>query len=100
MCGIAGVVNLRGQRPVPSIVLQQMAEALFHRGPDEDGFLEQAGVSLASRRLSIVGLADGFGYKTIAEGVEDAETLELLADYGVDFAQGFYLGRPAPIEGA
>ncbi len=49
---------------------------------------------------AIVGLADGFGYKTIAEGVEDAETLALLKDYGVDFAQGFYLGRPAPIEGA
>ncbi len=49
---------------------------------------------------AIVGLADGFGYKTIAEGVEDAETLTLLTDYGVTFAQGFYLGRPAPIEGA
>jgi asparagine synthase (glutamine-hydrolysing) len=36
-----------------------MADALFHRGPDECGYLEQPGVSLASRRLSIVGLADG-----------------------------------------
>ena len=36
--------------------------------------------------------------QTIAEGVEDAETLALLKDYGVDFAQGFHLGRPAPIE--
>src|SRR5580704_16085363 len=59
MCGIAGAVNLRGQRSVPSAVLQRMADALFHRGPDEDGYLEQPGVSLASRRLSIVGLADG-----------------------------------------
>jgi EAL domain-containing protein (putative c-di-GMP-specific phosphodiesterase class I) len=31
--------------------------------------------------------------------VEDAETLVLLTDYGVDFAQGFYLGGPAPIDG-
>jgi asparagine synthase (glutamine-hydrolysing) len=36
-----------------------MADALSHRGPDEDGFYRTAGVSLASRRLSIVGLADG-----------------------------------------
>jgi asparagine synthase (glutamine-hydrolysing) len=36
-----------------------MAAALYHRGPDEDGFLAEDGVSLASRRLSIVGLADG-----------------------------------------
>jgi len=36
-----------------------MAEALIHRGPDEDGFLVRPGLGLASRRLSIVGLADG-----------------------------------------
>ncbi len=47
---------------------------------------------------AIVGLAEGFGYQTIAEGVEDAETVALLEEYGVDFAQGFHLGRPAPIE--
>jgi PAS domain S-box-containing protein len=49
---------------------------------------------------AIVGLAQDFGYQTIAEGVEDAETLVLLKDYGVDYAQGFHLGRPAPIEAA
>jgi PAS domain S-box-containing protein len=47
---------------------------------------------------AIVGLARNFGYQTIAEGVENAETLALLKDYGVDYAQGFHLGRPAPIE--
>jgi len=36
-----------------------MAEALIHRGPDESGFLELPRLGLASRRLSIVGLADG-----------------------------------------
>ena len=36
-----------------------MARALTHRGPDEEGFLERPGISLASRRLSIVDLADG-----------------------------------------
>jgi EAL domain-containing protein (putative c-di-GMP-specific phosphodiesterase class I) len=45
-----------------------------------------------------VGLARDFGYQTIAEGVEDHETLMLLKSYGVDFAQGFYLGHPSPIE--
>jgi EAL domain-containing protein (putative c-di-GMP-specific phosphodiesterase class I) len=47
---------------------------------------------------AIVNLAEGFGQKTIAEGVEDAETLELLREYGVDFAQGYYIGRPAPLD--
>src|SRR5947207_459143 len=40
-------------------MLAAMAAALYHRGPDEDGFLERGGVGLANRRLSIVGLGDG-----------------------------------------
>jgi asparagine synthase (glutamine-hydrolysing) len=36
-----------------------MADAIYHRGPDEDGFLRRDGVALANRRLSIVGLGDG-----------------------------------------
>jgi asparagine synthase (glutamine-hydrolysing) len=36
-----------------------MARAIIHRGPDEEGFLWRPGLGLASRRLSIVGLADG-----------------------------------------
>jgi asparagine synthase (glutamine-hydrolysing) len=59
MCGIAGIVDLSGKRPVPAGALEAMARAIVHRGPDEDGFLEAPGLGLASRRLSIVGLADG-----------------------------------------
>ncbi len=44
---------------------------------------------------AIVNLAQGFGCQTIAEGVEDDATLRLLRDFGVDFAQGFYVGRPS-----
>ena len=40
-------------------VVPAMAQAIVHRGPDEDGFLERPGFHLANRRLSIVGLADG-----------------------------------------
>jgi EAL domain-containing protein (putative c-di-GMP-specific phosphodiesterase class I) len=47
---------------------------------------------------AIVGLAKGFGLQTIAEGVEDQETLELLREFGVDHVQGFHIGRPAPME--
>jgi len=45
---------------------------------------------------AIVNLAKGFGCQTVAEGVEDGDTLSLLRDFGVDFAQGYYLGRPVP----
>jgi asparagine synthase (glutamine-hydrolysing) len=59
MCGIAGIVDLTGRRAPPAGALEAMAAAITHRGPDEDGFLEAPGLGLASRRLSIVGLADG-----------------------------------------
>jgi asparagine synthase (glutamine-hydrolysing) len=59
MCGIAGMVDLAGRRALPEGAVRAMARALTHRGPDEEGFLHRPGVALASRRLSIVDLADG-----------------------------------------
>jgi EAL domain-containing protein (putative c-di-GMP-specific phosphodiesterase class I) len=44
----------------------------------------------------VVALAAGFGLRTIAEGVEDEATLSLLRELGVDLAQGYHIGRPAP----
>src|SRR5687768_10929340 len=52
MCGIAGIIDLAGSRPVPPGILTRMADAITHRGPDEDGYLEEPGVGLANRRLS------------------------------------------------
>ncbi|MGE5195052.1 MAG: asparagine synthase (glutamine-hydrolyzing), partial [Deltaproteobacteria bacterium] len=59
MCGIAGIVDLYGNRPVCRETLERMAASLVHRGPDEDGYFAARGIGLASRRLSIVGVADG-----------------------------------------
>jgi asparagine synthase (glutamine-hydrolysing) len=59
MCGIAGIIDLAGQRRVPETTIHRMVRALVHRGPDEEGFLVRPGMGFASRRLSIVGLADG-----------------------------------------
>src|SRR6185437_3371615 len=59
MCGIAGIIDLADQRPVPEEAVRKMARAIIHRGPDEEGFYFAPGIGLASRRLSIVGLADG-----------------------------------------
>jgi len=47
---------------------------------------------------AMVELAHGLGKQTIAEFVEDEQTLELLAELGVDYAQGYHIGRPAPLE--
>jgi EAL domain-containing protein (putative c-di-GMP-specific phosphodiesterase class I) len=39
----------------------------------------------------------GLGKRTIAEYVGDAETLALIQDYGVDYAQGFPVSKPRPL---
>lgn len=49
---------------------------------------------------ALVETAKGFGKKTVAEFVENAEILALLRKYGVDYAQGYHIGKPAAeIEG-
>jgi diguanylate cyclase (GGDEF)-like protein len=61
---------------------------------------------LARRRVdqylirAIVEIARGLGQRTIAEYVSDAMSVQLLRECGVDFGQGFYLGRPIPLEEA
>ena len=47
---------------------------------------------------SIVGLAREFGLHTVAEGVENQQTLELLRAEGVDYVQGYHIGRPEPCD--
>ena len=46
---------------------------------------------------SLARIATELGKQTVAEFVEDAETLELVRRYGVDFAQGFHIGVPEPV---
>jgi PAS domain S-box-containing protein len=56
--------------------------------------------SAEDRRVvqTIIGIARQFELKVIAEGVEGRETLDLLREFGADYAQGFYLGRPEPVD--
>ncbi len=46
---------------------------------------------------ALVDVCHGLGIKTIGEFVEDQPTLEMLGDLGVDFAQGYHVGRPHPV---
>jgi EAL domain-containing protein (putative c-di-GMP-specific phosphodiesterase class I) len=45
---------------------------------------------------ALVDVVAGMGRRTIAEFVGDGTTLRMLRDYGVDYAQGYEVGRPAP----
>ena len=46
----------------------------------------------------VVAMAQEMGLECIAEGVETEEQVQLLADNGCNFAQGFYFDRPLPVE--
>lgn len=60
MCGVAGIVALRSSAPAPEWrVLESMAAALSHRGPDEFGLYRDHRAGLAHARLSIIDLASG-----------------------------------------
>jgi len=59
MCGIAGIIDPNMSRAEIRRTLERMAEAIWHRGPDEEGFFVRDGVGLAIRRLSIIDVAGG-----------------------------------------
>ena len=46
---------------------------------------------------SVAQIAKETGSASVAEHVEDARTLALLREYGVDYAQGFFIDRPRPL---
>ncbi|CAB1276769.1 XrtA/PEP-CTERM system amidotransferase [Candidatus Nitrosacidococcus tergens] len=59
MCGIAGIFDLDGHRPINPQILSKINNVLSHRGPDDDGVYIELGVGLAHRRLSIIDLSSG-----------------------------------------
>ncbi|MCB2426723.1 ammonium transporter [Methylophaga pinxianii] len=87
----------------------------FGSGLSSFGYLKQLPVDylkidgifiqeLANNRIdqamvaSINNIGHIMGLKTIAEFVEDAATLNILRQIGVDYVQGYYLSRPEPLE--
>jgi diguanylate cyclase (GGDEF)-like protein/PAS domain S-box-containing protein len=49
---------------------------------------------------AVVQVAKALGYKTIAEYVQDEATVLALRHYGVDYMQGYHVGRPRPLNPA
>jgi asparagine synthase (glutamine-hydrolysing) len=59
MCGIAGIIDLRGRGAPERAALERMLGALDHRGPDEFGLYRDRRAGLAHSRLSIIDVASG-----------------------------------------
>jgi len=62
-------------------------------------FVGQCAHNQTDRTLiaAIVQIARDMGKQTIAEFAGDQETVDALTALGVDYGQGFHLGRPAPL---
>ena len=59
MCGICGIATTDARCPVDAGLVERMAAALAHRGPDGQGTYVAEGVGLGVRRLAIVDLETG-----------------------------------------
>jgi asparagine synthase (glutamine-hydrolysing) len=59
MCGIAGMVDLTGNRRLDAGTLDRMVDVLHLRGPDDRGTSIQPPVAMGIRRLSIIDLEGG-----------------------------------------
>jgi diguanylate cyclase (GGDEF)-like protein/PAS domain S-box-containing protein len=46
---------------------------------------------------ALVEVCTGLGIKTVAEFVSDQRIMDMVRDLGVDYAQGYHLGRPEPV---
>ena len=62
MCGIAGLVRLKGDKQIDAETVRAMADTLIHRGPDDSGVYVDPNTracGLGFRRLSIIDLSTG-----------------------------------------
>lgn len=103
MCGIFGYWD-RKQEPLNEAVLQGMAQALFHRGPDDEGIHHRParGVAIGNRRLSIIDLGGGHqpfvsddGQIAVVQNGEIFNHIELAAELR---AQGVRLDTQSDTE--
>jgi asparagine synthase (glutamine-hydrolysing) len=59
VCGICGKLNFDSSKTVSSALLKSMADAIQHRGPDDEGYYRSGSVGFGFRRLSIIDLSTG-----------------------------------------
>jgi asparagine synthase (glutamine-hydrolysing) len=58
MCGICGVIDW-SQSPDPAGLVRRMTPTMVHRGPDDEGYLDDRRLAFGMRRLSIIDLEGG-----------------------------------------
>ncbi len=76
--------------------MSELARLPFSEIKVDQSFVRGAAASQDARAVvrSVIDLGHDLGLETTAEGVEDADTLELLCSLGSDLAQGYHIARP------
>ncbi len=59
MCGICGKLMFGSGAKVPPSLIKAMADTIYHRGPDDEGYYVSGAIGLGFRRLSIIDLKSG-----------------------------------------
>ncbi|RYZ71873.1 MAG: EAL domain-containing protein [Lysobacteraceae bacterium] len=92
---VAIAVNVSAVQFLSGSVAQVMRDAHLRHGlpPHVDRDLRNASICSA-----VIALGHGLGLSIVAEGVETAEELAWLEQAGVDYVQGFFIGRPVPLD--
>ena len=79
----------------------------LHRLPLDElkidrSFMENINESEGSRPIveAVLSMAGALGLRVVAEGVETAEQLSTLCEFGCDCIQGYYFSRPVPPDNA
>ncbi|ELI0632705.1 EAL domain-containing response regulator [Vibrio harveyi] len=80
--------------------LSQLATLPYTELKIDRQFIKDALTNFKSQQITIssLHLAKSLGLKSVAEGVEDTETLSYLRELGVELYQGFVRCRPIPFE--
>lgn len=69
MCGIVGIVPKNDTSPEKlTSIIKKMADAITHRGPDDEGFMVLPNIAIGMRRLSIIDVAGGHQPMTSSSG--------------------------------
>lgn len=82
--------------------LIQLARLPFSELKIDKRFVSDLTASHESHAIvaAIIGMANGLGLRTVAEGVEDLDTYNMLKAMGCHCAQGYFIGRPMSPEDA
>ena len=86
MCGLAGKLFFDRSRVVDPALLERMACAIAHRGPDDQGVWAEGPIGLSSRRLAVIDLSQR-GHQPMASADGRLPPVYSLTRFGLELAQ-------------